>query len=161
MKVWPSWKAIPIARGFPMKNPRPLVLTSMLAVGVAGGSSGCRQGIVAAARAPAKSTPISVDVLVAQQTTMQRTATQPATVHAYYQTRVFAKAAGYLTDLNVDIGSTVKAGDVLAVIGIPEMGKQREAKLADIRRLEADERRAGSQMAVAEASTASLIVSTS
>jgi RND family efflux transporter MFP subunit len=82
---------------------------------------------------------------------MERTTTQPATVHAYYEAQVLAKASGYLTELHVDIGATVKAGDVLAVLGIPEMAKQREAQLATIRRLEADERRAASQWAVSQA----------
>jgi RND family efflux transporter MFP subunit len=40
-------------------------------------------------------------------------------------------------------------------MSIPEMAKQREAKLATIRRLEADQRRAASQLAVAKASVAS------
>jgi RND family efflux transporter MFP subunit len=86
---------------------------------------------------------------------MPRTTTQPATVHAFHEARIFAKAAGYLTELQVDIGTTVTAGDVLAVIGIPEMASQREAQLAKIRRLEADERRAESQLAVAQASISS------
>jgi HAE1 family hydrophobic/amphiphilic exporter-1 len=44
---------------------------------------------------------------------------------------------------------------VLAVISIPEMGQQREAKLATIRRMQAEERRAASQLAVAKASVES------
>lgn len=137
-----------------MKIRVPYILTSAFAVGLALCAGGCRQ-VSSVANDQARATPVSVDVLSAQPTTMEKTVTQPATVHAYYETRVFAKAAGYLTELNVDIGSTVKAGDVLAVIGIPEMDKQREAKLAVIRRLEANERRADSQLAVAKASTAS------
>jgi RND family efflux transporter MFP subunit len=40
-------------------------------------------------------------------------------------------------------------------MSVPEMAKQREAKLATIRRMEADERRAASQLAVAKARVAS------
>ena len=89
---------------------------------------------------------------------MQRTTTQPATIHAYYEARVFAKVAGYLTELKADIGTVVKTGDVLAVIDIPEMAKQRAAKLATIRRMEAEQRRAASQLAVAVAGAVLLIV---
>jgi len=86
---------------------------------------------------------------------MPRTTTQPATVHAYYEAHVFAKTAGYLAELKVDIGTIVKQGDVLAVIAIPEMAKHREAKLATIRRLEANQRRAAAQLTVAQARAAS------
>jgi RND family efflux transporter MFP subunit len=45
----------------------------------------------------------------------------------------------------------VKAGEVLAVIDVPEVVKQREAKLADIGRLEAEGRRAAADSSVAKA----------
>lgn len=45
----------------------------------------------------------------------------PATIEAFEQTDLYAKTAGYLTAVNVDIGDHVKAGQVLAVIDVPEM----------------------------------------
>jgi multidrug resistance efflux pump len=98
-----------------------------------------------------KTRPVSVTVMTPTETTMERTTTQPATVHAYYEAHMFAKVTGYLAELKVDIGTVVKKGDVLAVLGIPEMDRQREAQLATIRRLEAEERRAASQLVVAKA----------
>jgi len=148
------WKTLPIAKGIPMSNPWPFVLALTVAAGLAC-STGCRPGAIDAASDQVKSRPISVEVLTAIRTTMQRATTQPATVHAYYEARVFAKAAGYLTELKVDIGTIVRTGDVLAVIGIPEIAQQREAKLATIRRMKAEERRAASQLAVAKANVAS------
>ncbi len=119
-------------------------------------SSGCRTDARGESTAKSPSpAPVQVEVLAASKTTRERTTTQPATIHAYFEAHVFAKAAGYLCELKTDIGALVKAGDVLAVIGIPEMAMRREAKLASIRQLEADERRAASQVAVAEASIAS------
>ncbi|MEA3151918.1 MAG: HlyD family secretion protein, partial [Gammaproteobacteria bacterium] len=47
-----------------------------------------------------------------------------ATLEAFEQTDLFAKVSGYLSDVRVDIGDHVKAGQVLAVIDIPEMGKE-------------------------------------
>ena len=135
-----------------MNNSRILALA--LAIGLAHGM-GCRPATDAAGKNEAKTRPIRVDVVTATRTTMQRTTTQPATIHAYYEARVFAKVAGYLTELKADIGTVVKTGDVLAVIDIPEMAKQRAAKLATIRRMEAEQRRAASQLAVAVAGVAS------
>lgn len=117
---------------------------------------GCGPGALPAAGSEAVSSrSVKVNVLSPTRTTMDRITTQPATVHAYFEARVFARAAGYLSELRADIGTSVAAGDVLAVIGIPEMGKQREAKLATIRQMEAMERRAVSQVAVAQAGSAS------
>src|SRR5258706_1718686 len=47
-----------------------------------------------------------------------------ASLEAFEQTDLFAKVSGYLTEVRVDIGDHVKAGQVLSVIDIPEMGKE-------------------------------------
>jgi RND family efflux transporter MFP subunit len=44
-----------------------------------------------------------------------------ATLAAFEETDLFAKVSGYLSDVRVDIGDHVKAGQVLAVISVPEM----------------------------------------
>jgi RND family efflux transporter MFP subunit len=44
-----------------------------------------------------------------------------ATLEAFEVTDLFAKVSGYLSDVRVDIGDHVKAGQVLAVISVPEM----------------------------------------
>ncbi len=114
-------------------------------------STGCRPVAVSGSN-NSKSRTVSVDIMTAVPTTMERITTQPATVHAYFEAHVFAKVAGYLTDLNVDIGASVKKGDVLAEISIPEMARQREVQLATIRKMQANERRATAQLAVSKAS---------
>jgi len=40
---------------------------------------------------------------------------------AFEKADLFAKVTGYLSDVRVDIGDHVKAGQVLAVIDIPEL----------------------------------------
>src|SRR6266446_1889597 len=45
--------------------------------------------------------------------------TLPATTNAFKAADIFARASGYITERNVDIGSHVKAGDLLAVITAP------------------------------------------
>jgi len=53
-------------------------------------------------------------------TLVQRLQTN-ATLEAFEDTDLFAKVSGYLSDVRVDIGDHVKAGQVLAVISVPEM----------------------------------------
>src|SRR6201987_2400399 len=53
-------------------------------------------------------------------TVVQRLETN-ATLEAFEDTDLFAKVSGYLSDVRVDIGDHVKAGQVLAVISVPEM----------------------------------------
>src|SRR5258708_1268852 len=53
-------------------------------------------------------------------TVVQRLQTN-AVLEAFEETDLFAKVSGYLSDVRVDIGDHVKAGQVLAVIDVPEM----------------------------------------
>src|ERR1700740_1520961 len=55
-----------------------------------------------------------------KDTLIQRMETN-ATLEAFEDTDLFAKVSGYLSDVRVDIGDHVKAGQVLAVISVPEM----------------------------------------
>src|SRR5712671_179027 len=47
-----------------------------------------------------------------------------ATLEAFEEADLFAKVSGYLSDVRVDIGDHVKAGQVLAVIDVPEMKQE-------------------------------------
>ncbi len=46
-------------------------------------------------------------------------------------TTVYAKVSGYLKDIRVDRGSMVKAGDIMAVLDVPELDQQLKAARAD------------------------------
>src|SRR5580693_1158693 len=48
----------------------------------------------------------------------------PATTNAFEAANIYARASGYVTERNVDIGSHVKAGDILAAITAPELDHQ-------------------------------------
>jgi RND family efflux transporter MFP subunit len=48
----------------------------------------------------------------------------PGTTEAYAQANIFARASGYISKRNVDIGSRVKAGDLLVEITAPELEHQ-------------------------------------
>src|SRR6267142_5850044 len=56
-------------------------------------------------------------------TVVQRLQTN-ATLEAFEEADLFAKGSGYLSDVRVDIGDHVKAGQVLAVIDVPEMKQE-------------------------------------
>jgi RND family efflux transporter MFP subunit len=68
--------------------------------------------------------PIPVEVVQPQAGGVERTSTQPGTVEPFESAELYAKASGYLAEQSVDIGSRVKAGDVLAHISVPEYDKQ-------------------------------------
>ncbi len=69
-------------------------------------------------------TPRSVHVVTPRRENMARYLSVPATMEAYEQADLYAKASGYVSEVRVDIGERVKAGDVLAVIDVPEVEKE-------------------------------------
>ena len=86
---------------------------------------------------PAKSTEADsrprVEVVHPRRVTVAQRLQTNATLAAFEEADLFAKVTGYLSDVRVDIGDHVKAGQVLAVIDIPEMEQQLaedEAQLA-------------------------------
>src|ERR1700730_17435246 len=66
----------------------------------------------------------SVDVVKPGRETLVQRAQGNATLEAFEDADLFAKVSGYLSDVRVDIGDHVKAGQVLAVIDVPEMQQE-------------------------------------
>ncbi|MEM9588745.1 MAG: biotin/lipoyl-binding protein, partial [Planctomycetota bacterium] len=100
---------------------------------------------------PESQRPISVRTVAAVQADVPRTTSQPATVHAYFRSEVRAQATGYIKELKAEIGDYVDAGDVLAVVDVPEIQKRREVVQAKVVRLTAQESRATAGIQLAEA----------
>lgn len=73
---------------------------------------------------PATGTPRSVEVTAPKRQDLSRRLDVSATMEAYEQAELFAKTSGYISEVRVDIGDSVKAGDVLAVLDVPEMLKE-------------------------------------
>src|SRR5712672_2214489 len=71
-----------------------------------------------------------VEVVHPRRITVAQRLQTNATLEAFEETDLFAKVSGYLSDVRVDIGDHVKAGQVLAVIDVPEM-KQGLAEAKD------------------------------
>ncbi len=68
--------------------------------------------------------PKKVEVVRPERMTMSRSLDVPATIEAFETAELYAKASGYVGDVRVDIGDTVKFGDVLAVLEVPEMADE-------------------------------------
>src|SRR5467141_966100 len=101
------------------------VLIVVVGVGAAGIVAG-RQ--LAAAPSPVNSTkvdsPPRVEVVRPRRVTVAQRLQTNATLEAFEEADLFAKVSGYLSDVRVDIGDHVKAGQVLAVIDVPEMQQE-------------------------------------
>lgn len=94
---------------------------------------------------------VVVPVLIPERTSLRRTTTQPATVHAYYEASIYAKVSGYLKELKTDIGATVEENQILAVIDVPELVARRNRQQATVERFVADEKRASAGVELAQA----------
>jgi RND family efflux transporter MFP subunit len=66
----------------------------------------------------------SVDIAKPGRATLAHRVQGNATLEAFEDTDLFAKVSGYLSDVRVDIGDHVKAGQVLAVIDVPELKQE-------------------------------------
>jgi RND family efflux transporter MFP subunit len=65
-----------------------------------------------------------VRTAVVQAVNTPRQIALPGTIQAFNTATLFARATGYIKTRNVDIGSHVKQGDVLAVIAAPDLDQQ-------------------------------------
>ena len=75
--------------------------------------------------------PTKVKATKAAKADVIRYVTLPGTLKANQQATLYAKIAGYLTNVTIDKGDVVKAEQVLAVIEVPEL-------IADMKKFEAD-----------------------
>ena len=80
--------------------------------------------------APAASAP-ALRVVEPKRGEIIRFVTLPANVRANQQATLYAKVSGYLAQVKVDKGQSVKEGELLAEIEVPEL-------LADLKKLQAD-----------------------
>jgi len=135
-------------------------IATLLLVGLfaAGGCSGSR----AADAAPEAARP-TVAVARAERADLSETLTLAAEFRPFQEIDVHAKVAGFLKAIYVDVGDRVKAGQLLAVLEIPELQddvRQDEATVQrsaeEINRARADVERAESAHEVAHLASARL-----
>lgn len=94
---------------------------------------------------------VFVKTLQVQEADVKKTTTQPATVAAFFRSEIKPMATGYVSEIRVDIGDVVTAGDVLFVIDVPEQRKQIEVLQAKVKRMLAEQERATAGITLADA----------
>lgn len=88
--------------------------------------------------AQASATPV-VSVALPKRAGAGDTLTLPGSVQAYADAPIYARANGYLKRWTVDIGTQVKAGQLLAEIDAPEVDQQLRQAEADLATAQANE----------------------
>ena len=67
---------------------------------------------------------VSVGITKVGRKTLDRSLTLSSELVPFQEIDVYAKEAGFVRDLNVDLGTHVKAGQVMATLEIPELQAQ-------------------------------------
>jgi RND family efflux transporter MFP subunit len=95
-----------------------------------------------------------VAVVLAKRRPVVNSLTLSGAFRPYQQVDVHAKVAGYIRKIYVDVGDHVKAGQVLAILEVPEMSAQVAGAKADIQRYQDAVRRSESEIQRAESTHA-------
>jgi len=119
-----------------------------LAVALAALLSGCARARPVSADNPENAPAASVAPVVKQKITDQLEIASE--FEPFQEINVYAKVSGYVQKLNVDWGSHVRTGEVMAVLEIPELEQQLQQDQATVRRSEHDLERAREELARAE-----------
>ena len=82
--------------------------------------SGCEEQASSATAKPVE-TPVEVNAVHPHRGEVSRLINLPGEVRPLYEVTLFAKVDGYLEKLTVDKGDSVKAGDLIADIDVPEL----------------------------------------
>jgi HlyD family secretion protein len=115
-------------------------------------AAGC--GPPADAVSPTADSP-RVAVVKPQRKTLQYKIEEPGQIEGFEEAPLYAKLAAYVDKVNVDIGSAVKEGDVLAVLRIPELQREYEQKVAAVKQAKAAADQAHAAVGVAQAAVKS------
>jgi RND family efflux transporter MFP subunit len=83
-------------------------------------------------------TALVVAVAPVEREDIDNEVTIPAEFRPYVEAELNAKVSGYLQKINVDFGDQVKAGQLLAVLEVPELKAELNAAIAAQNRAEAD-----------------------
>jgi RND family efflux transporter MFP subunit len=90
------------------------------------------------AGAAAAQQPIAVRTVSPEPRAFVLSSTQPGTAEAFYEADLGAKVSGFVSELAVDVGSRVRAGQVLARLAVPELIAERNAARAEVAALRSE-----------------------
>jgi HlyD family secretion protein len=99
--------------------------------------------------------PTEVAVASPVRKTLHYTIEQPGRIEAFEQTPIYARVAGYVSAVKVDVGTRVKRGDLLAELDVPELVEEHKRKEALVVQARLGIAQAEQNERVAEASTTS------
>ena len=102
--------------------------------------------------AEARERPVpSVEVVRPKTGGIPRTIQQPASIHSFESVNLYAMVSGYLKRQDVDIGSWIKKGEVLAEINVPRDAKAVEEAASLVEQARAQVVQAEARIRMAEA----------
>ncbi len=126
---------------------------SIIATGVASvlvvATAACSGSRASVERVEAASAP-TVAVARVERGDIAQSLTIPADFRPFQEIEVHAKVAGFLKAINVDVGDRVKAGQLLAVLEIPELQEEIKEDAAGVNRANEEVRRAQADLQRAE-----------
>jgi len=95
--------------------------------------------------------PPALPVVYPTRQTLVRKIQQPGYIRAYEQTPIYSKISGYVEEVKVDIGQSVKKGDLLLKMYVPEMEQDFVAKEARVQQAIAEVTQAEEALKAAQA----------
>jgi HlyD family secretion protein len=124
-----------------------LVIAAMLA------ASGCSRAPIDAAPAATQDAgpAVAVTVISPQRTAVHCEVSQPGSIEAFEETPVFARVAGYVKEGWKDIGTTLRKGEILAELWVPEREVELKHKEALLRQARSEIEQAQRAMEAAQA----------
>jgi RND family efflux transporter MFP subunit len=94
---------------------------------------------------------VAVSIVTPQRTAIHREVSQPGAIEAFEETPVFAKVAGYVKEGWKDRGDTLRKGEVLAELWVPELEVELRRKEALLRQARSEIEQARRAVSAAEA----------
>lgn len=125
------------------------LLSGLLGVSALG-SAACSFSGAAVSDAAAPSKPVVVAAASLERQTLSNDLTVNAEFRPYQEVDVYAKVAGYVKRISVDVGDRVAAGQVVAVLEVPELLEEFSHAEATEQKSQIDVGRARSEVARAE-----------
>jgi RND family efflux transporter MFP subunit len=120
-----------------------LGLLAVLAVAVAAGAvSWFRSGNASRGPMKGEAPALTAAVVEVKRMDLENTLTLSAEFRPFQEVNVYAKVAGYVRQMRVDVGARVKAGDVLAVLEVPELEDDLRSASAAVERAHQEAARA-------------------
>jgi RND family efflux transporter MFP subunit len=134
----------------PQRKPTLATLAVVLAGGAALAGVACSRASKVEATGSTTADAPTVAVAKATLEDLSRAIMLTAEFKPFQEVDLMAKVAGYVKNINVDVGDRVKQGQLLAVLEVPEMADDRARAQAGVDRSQAEVARAKDQLQQAE-----------